>query len=303
MWSLSAALRRIGVRAGPDRSEEALQVARIKKQFRECVGYELNLKRPRSFNEKMQWLKLYYQHPLLTRCADKAAVRGYVAETIGAEYLVPGLGIYQHPEDIDFDRLPDKFVLKTNHGYRQNIICRSKDTLDRHLALEQLRAWIRPEANLYFQTYEWCYRDIPPRIVCETLLEVEDGGDLKDYKVMCFNGKPELLFVCSDRWTELKVDFFDLDWNRLPFTRSHPLSSTPLEKPATFHQMVDLAAKLAAPFPFVRVDFYEVQGRALFGEMTFYPGSGMERFDPVEWDYKLGALLTLPAPLILPRSS
>jgi len=303
MWSLGAALRRLGIPTGPDRSEEALEVARIKEQFRECVGYELNLKRPRSFNEKMQWLKLYYQHPLMTRCADKVAVRGYVAETIGTGYLVPALGIYQHPEDIDFDRLPDRFVLKTNHGSAQNIVCRSKDTFDRQLALEQLRAWIRPEANLYYQTYEWCYRDIPPRIVCEAFLEAEGGGDLKDYKVMCFSGRPELLFVCSDRQTELKVDFFDLEWNRLPFTRSHPLATTPLEQPRTFDQMVDLAEKLAAPFPFVRVDFYEVRGRAWFGEMTFYPGSGMERFDPVEWDDKLGALLTLPEPLIQPRPS
>ncbi|MFZ2038562.1 MAG: ATP-grasp fold amidoligase family protein [Minisyncoccia bacterium] len=264
-------------------------------QFHEYVGYRPNFENPQSFNEKIQWLKLYYHDPLMTKCADKYEVRNYVKEKIGQQYLIKLLGVYNSPEKINFKELPSKFVLKVNHGSGQNIICKNKNTLDISKTKKTLSEWLKNESNHYFYSYEWCYKSIKPLIICEEMIGESLKNDLVDYKFMCFNGKVEMFFVCSDRQKGLKVDFFDLNWNKMPFIRYYENSSNIIKKPKNFDKMIRLSEVLSKPFPFVRVDFYEANDNVYFGEMTFYPGNGMEPFTPVEWDYKIGDLIKLPS--------
>jgi hypothetical protein len=227
----------------------------------------------------------------MTLCADKVNVRNYIQSTLGDTYLVELLGIYDSVNAIDINELPDKFVLKVNHSSGQNIICRNRNELDWANAKLKLQHWMNPQSNHYFFSYDWCYKDIKPQIICEKYIDQED---LLEYKFLCFGGKAEMLYVCTERRTGLKIDFFDLHWNWLPFTRYYPNCTRRIPKPAVFDEMIHVAEKLAEPFPFVRVDLYEDDGKVLFGELTFYPGNGMERFDPVEWDFKVGELLQLP---------
>ena len=267
----------------------------LEEQFRRYAGYKLNLDKPQTFNEKLQWLKLYYHrhpNPLLTVCADKVAVRDYIAEKIGEEYLIPCLGVWDNPDDIDFDKLPNKFVLKVNWGSGQNIIVKDKSKLDIADAREKLRQWMKRESNHYFAFFEWPYKDIKPKIIAEKYMDFD--VDLMDYKIMCYNGMPKNLFVCSERFSGLKVTFFDLNWKRLPFIRQYPASSKKIEKPKSFDKMLEFSKILAKPFPFVRVDFFYLNGNLYIGELTFFPGAGIETFTPEEWDKKLGDLLVLP---------
>lgn len=276
----------------PTRKEK---ISKISNQFLASLGYELDLKNPRTFNEKLQWLKIYYRNDLMSVCADKYRVREYVRKTIGDQYLVPLLGVYDRVEDIDFDLLPDRFVLKVNHGSGQNIICRAKEELNVEDAKRKLREWIRPESNHYFYSYEWCYKDIVPKIIAEKYIFSNDESGLVDYKFLCFGNNCGISFTCSERSSgKLKVDFFDKDWRHLPFTRYYPNAKDIPSKPKNFDEMKKLAEKLSSPFPFVRVDFYEVGSKLYFSELTFYPGNGMEGFTPEEWDRKLGDLLILP---------
>lgn len=261
-------------------------------QFERMCGYKLNLDNPQTFNEKIQWLKLYYRNPLMTKCADKVGVREYIKEKIGEEYLVPIIGVYNSVDEIDFDTLPNKFVMKVNWGSGQNIIVTDKSKLDIKEAKEKLNNWMKLENNHYYNHFEWCYKNIQPKIVVEEFLDFE--SDLIDYKIMCYNGEPQNLFTCSERNAGLKVTFFDLNWKRLPFTRKYPSSSIDIKKPIFFDEMLQIARKLAEPFPFVRVDFYCVKNKLYIGEMTFFPGAGHEKFAPVEWDYKLGNMINLP---------
>lgn len=265
----------------------------LNKQFKEHTGYPLRWKDPQTFNEKIQWLKLHYRDPLITKCSDKHAVRDYVEETIGKKYLIDLVGAWDKVADIDFSALPKKFVLKANNGSGTNLICHDKSKLDLSEIKEKLENWLKPEASHYFFSFEWGYKDVKPKIICEKLIENRTG--LTDYKFFCFNGKPRLLSVGSDRQSGLKLDFFDLDWNRLPFSRHFQNSPKLPKQPKHFDEMIRLARKLSAPFPFVRVDFYEAKGGVMFGELTFYPGAGLTAFDPVEADYQLGNLLDLPA--------
>lgn len=269
----------------------------IETQFERNCGYKPNIRSPKGFNEKLQWLKLYYCDPLVTKCSDKYGVREYIENTIGSQYLVPLLGVWTKVEDIDWDALPEQFVLKVNWGWGQNIIVRNKSQLDVQNAINDLSKWMRPESNHYFHSFEWSYKDIQPKIIAEEYIGALEE-DLPDYKFMCFNGNPALMFVVTDRFTNLSVTFHDSEFNRLPFSRSHPVKSTPIAKPAYFEEMLALSKSLSKPFPFVRCDFYEVDGKIYCGELTFYPGNGMEPFDPVDWDNRLGEMLTLPRPLM-----
>lgn len=275
------------------RLPRVLQRVIIARQFRRSVGYRLNISKPQSFNEKLQWLKLYHRDPLITICADKYLVREYVGRVIGEEYLTRLYGTYDHAEDVDFQRLPDRFVLKTNNGSGTNVICTSNSVLDHSATRSKLATWLA-DRNLYAVSFEWAYRDIEPKIICEELLLPASGADLIDYKIMCFNGKARMVFTCTDRKSSLKVDFFDLNWNHLPFQRKFANNERPVPRPKNLDAMISLAEKLAAPFPFVRVDFYDLDTRIVFGELTFYPGNGMEPFEPVSWDYDLGRELGLP---------
>lgn len=261
--------------------------------FQNSIGKTLNLLNPQTFNEKIQWLKLYDRNPLYTTLVDKYEVREYIGRTIGDQYLVPLLGIYDNVEEIDLSKLPNKFVLKCTHDSGTVIICRDKKIFDFFAAKNELKC--AQKKQFYYNGREWPYKNIKPRIICEELLINDSQDDLVDYKILCFNGVPKCLFLCLDRRSEsgLKVDFYDLDWNPLPFERHYPRSGKIIEKPACFNEMLDLSRKLSKDIPFVRVDFYIVNNQIKFGELTFFPGSGFEEFTPESYDYLLGSWIDL----------
>ena len=262
--------------------------------YRARIGRGLDLENPRAFNEKLQWLKLYDRNPLYTTLVDKAAVKPWVAERIGWEHVVPTIGVWDSFDAIDFDALPDRFVLKCTHDSGGLAICRDRATFDVEAARRKIERSLA--RNYFWSGREWPYREVPPRILAEEYLDPSAGRmDLTDYKFMCFGGRALCIFTCTGRAErDLRVDFFDLGWNRLPFTRHYPASDVPPEPPACLREMVVMSEILAEGVPFVRVDFYEAAGRAYFGELTLYPGSGMEEFDPERWDYELGSWLELP---------
>ena len=263
----------------------------LSKYYKERTGKSLNIKNPKTFSEKIQWLKMNYHNPLITICSDKYLVRDYIKEKIGNEYLIPQLGVWDKPEDIDFDRLPTQFVLKVNWGSGQNIIVTDKSKLDIKEAKEKLSNWLLPQQNNYYRGIEWAYKNIQPKIIAEKYLE--NAEQILDYKFMCYNGICKNMFVCSNRRTSLNVDFFDTKYNHLPFKRKFENALIEPKKPKYFDKMIELSETLAKPFPFVRVDWYEHNDKIYFGELTFYPGNGMEKFEPQEWDLKLGSLLNL----------
>lgn len=252
------------------------------------MDHRLDLKNPRTFNEKLQWLKLYNRRPEYTMMADKVLVRDYIAKTLGPEYLIPLLGVWDDPDEIDFDKLPDRFVLKCNHNSGLGMcICKDKSKLDIDKVRKELREGLKQ--NYYLTGREWPYKDIPRKILCEQYME--DGSEeLVDYKLMCFGGEVQCSFVCSERFSSngLRVTFFDRDWRVMPFERHYPKSDSPIPKPQCYTKMVAFAEKLSEGMPFVRVDFYEIGGRLYFGELTFFPGGGYEEFTPEEYDGILG---------------
>lgn len=255
-----------------------------------------DLKNPTTYNEKLQWLKLHDRQPLYTQLVDKYEVRRFVEERIGGEYLVPlAGGPWNSFDEIDFDALPERFVLKCTHDSGGLVICRDKRTLDREKARRRISQSL--QQNFYYHNREWPYKDVQPRIIAEAYMEDASTNELRDYKFFCFDGEPRMLFVASDRQTageETKFDFFDMDYNHLDLRNGHPNAAVPPEKPAQFGLMRELAQKLSQGIPHVRVDLYEVNGRVYFGEMTFYHWSGMVPFDPPEWDRKLGSWIGLP---------
>lgn len=260
----------------------------LKYAFKSKLGYDLNLENPQTFNEKLQWLKLYDRRPEYTVMVDKYLAKQYVADKIGEQYIIPTLGVWDSPDEIDFDKLPDQFVLKCNHNSGLGMcICRNKSELDIKKVKSELRKGIKQ--NYYLGGREWSYKNVPRKIIGEKYM----GDDLNDYKLMCFNGKVKCSFVCSERNYGLHVTFFDNDWNKLPFERHYPASDKNIPKPQKYDEMVSLAEKLSSGIPFVRVDFYEINGHIFFGELTFYPGSGFEEFTPIDADYLLGSYISL----------
>lgn len=262
--------------------------------YKRKFGKNLNLEDPKTFNEKMQWLKLYDRNPKYTNMVDKYEAKKYVSNIIGKEYIIPTLGIWDKFEDIDFKKLPNTFVLKPTHTSGNVFICKDKNQIDYKKLKKGVDKWLK--RNYYYTGREWPYKNIKPRIIAETYMKNKDEVGLKDYKLMCFNGKVKCSFVCSNRNSKegLNVDFYDLNWNKMPFTRHYPNSKENIKKPINYELMIELSEKLAADIPFVRVDFYEVNGKLYFGELTFYPGSGFEEFYPEEYDKILGDMLELP---------
>lgn len=256
------------------------------------MGKRLNITNPKSFNEKIQWLKLYDRRLEYTKMVDKYEVRKYISEIIGEQYLIPLLGVYNNFEEIDFSKLPNKFVLKCTHDSGGLVICKDKNKFDIEKAKMKINNCLK--RNYYFQWREWPYKNIKPRIICEKYMVDESGIELKDYKFMCFNGQVKCLFVCLNRNSSngLNVDFYDMDWNPMPFERHYSSSGTTIPKPKNFDMMVEFAKKLSKNIPFVRVDFYETNGQLYFGELTFYPGSGYEEFKPESYDYLLGSWIS-----------
>lgn len=258
------------------------------------LGRKLDLKNPQAFNEKLQWLKLYDHRPEYITMVDKVAVKEYVAERIGLNFIIPTLGVWEKSEDIDWDSLPDQFVLKWNHDSGSIVICKDKTTFDRDAAIEKLSYGAK--VNGFWFGREWPYKGVRPVLLAEKYMEDESSSVLVDYKFMCFNGKSRCCFTCTNRFSEegLKVTFYDNDWNIMPFERSHPRETTPINQPYSYEKMKAAAEKLSEGLPFARIDFYEINKRPYFGEITLYPGSGYEAFQPEEWDYTMGSWITLP---------
>lgn len=264
----------------------------LRMKYRMVFGRPLLVDGPLAFTEKIQWQKLRDRNPLYHTLVDKAAVKPYVAERIGAEHVVPTLGVWERPDQIDWEALPAQFVLKCTHDSGSTIVCTDKASFDREAACAKLAAALA--CDYWKRDREWAYKDVPRRIIAEEYL----GAGLADYKIFCFGGKPEFLFVATDRDnpdTETKFDFFDTSWQHLDIRNGHPNAATPPAKPAHFEQMLALAEALADKFPQVRIDFYETpDGLVLFGEYTFYHWSGFVPFDPDRADAMLGKYFKIP---------
>ena len=243
-------------------------------------GYWPNWKNPQTFNEKLQWLKLYNRRPEYTMMVDKYAVKDYVAKIIG--------------EDIDWESLPDRFVLKTTHGGGNTgvVICKDKTSFDKEKAIEKLNMSLKQD--IYRTLREWPYKNVPRRILAEQLIE-GDNNDLPDYKFFCFNGEVKALFIGTERGSgDVKFDYFDADFNHLDLVQFHPMSGKQLERPICFEEMKHVASALSQGIPHVRVDLYNVNNKIYFGELTFFHHGGVTPFHPKTWDEIFGSWLMLP---------
>lgn len=259
------------------------------------LGRKLNLKNPKTFNEKLQWLKLYNHKPEYTIMVDKVKAKEYVAKLIGEEHIIPTLGVWDDPDDIDFDALPDQFVLKCNHNSGTGMcICRDKSKLD----IEKVKAELRKglKENYFMRWREWPYKNVPRKILAEKFMVDESGTELKDYKIFCFNGEPRYCQVISDRNTDEKIDFYDMHWKRLVglvgLNDKVHNSEYAIPCPESFENMKQMASLLAKSIPFSRIDFYEINHQAYFGEITFFPATGFGNFNPREWNVKMGDMIT-----------
>jgi len=261
--------------------------------YRLRTGETLDIEHPRTFNEKMQWLKLHDSTPLKTRLADKYRVREYVRKKVGEDHLIPLLGVWNRFDDIDFDALPQRFCLKANHGSGWNVIVRDKKMLDRAAVKRKFDEWLGM-SYAFCKGLELYYKAIPPKIVAEAYIE-NASGQLYDYKVWCFGGKPEYITFLADRRTKLKMVFHDLAWVPQPFVYNYPRYEEPVPRPSNLDELLSLAQKLAGGFPFVRVDLYRLDDGSLkFGEMTFTPHSGICKWTPPQWNRKLGEMIPVP---------
>lgn len=260
------------------------------------MGKKLDLKNPKTFNEKLQWLKLYNHNPAYTVMVDKVKAKEYVAGIIGEEHIIPTLGVWDDPDDIDFDALPNQFVLKCNHNSGTGMcICRDKSKLD----IEKVKAELRKglKENYFMRWREWPYKNVPRKILAEKFMVDESGTELKDYKIFCFNGEPRYCQVISDRHTDEKIDFYDMYWKRLVglvgLNDKVHNSEYAIPCPESFEDMKLMASLLAKSIPFSRIDFYEINHQAYFGEITFFPATGFGNFNPREWNVKMGDMITL----------
>ena len=266
----------------------------IRLEFFRNFGRFPNLKDPKTYNEKLQWLKLYDRNPAYSPMVDKYEAKRYIAQRVGEQYIVPNLGVWNRFEEIDFDSLPSQFVLKTVHDCGGVVICQDKEKLDRKEAKRFLKQ--HQKRNYYLYQREWPYKNVKPRILAEEFMKDAATGELRDYKFFCFNGEPKALFIASERQAEgeTKFDFFDMEFNHMDVRNGHPNADVPPAKPACFEEMKELAAKLSAGIPHLRVDFYEMNGKLYVGELTFFHWSGMVPFEPASWDDTFGSWLTLP---------
>jgi hypothetical protein len=252
----------------------------------------LDLKNPKTFNQKLQWLKIHNIDPKYEKMTDKYEVRKIIKEIVGEEFLIPLLGVWNYFDEIDFEKMPNQFVLKPNHLSGSVVVCRDKSTFNINEARKILTRALRK--NYFYGGRETPYKNIKPRIIAENYMVDESGEELKDYKFFCFNGSPKLFFVATGRNIgKTKFDFFDLDYNHLPFTNGHGNANIPIMKPKNFNQMVEIAKKLSEGIPHVRVDLYNVDGKIYFGEYTFHHWGGIVPFEPREWDEKIGEMIDI----------
>lgn len=262
--------------------------------IRVTCGYWPNWRNPKTYNEKLNWLKLNDRRPEYTMMVDKYAVKDYVSIIIGSEYVIPTIGVWDNPEDIEWDALPNRFVLKTTHGGGNEgvVICKDINTFDREKAIEKLNKSLKQD--IYRKLREWPYKNVPRRIIAEKFIEGENG-DLPDYKFFAFDGVVRALFIGSERGSgDVKFDYFDAEFNHLDLVQYHPMSGRNIPKPENFEEMKEIASKLSRGIPNVRVDLYNVKGKIYFGELTFFHHGGVTPFHPQEWDYTFGSWITLP---------
>lgn len=259
------------------------------------MGRRLNLLNPSTFNEKIQWLKIFDRRIDYTYMVDKIKAKEFVSKIIGDKYIIPTYGTWNKFELIDFSKLPNEFVLKTTHDSGTVVICKNKENLN-YKKIEKLFNK-RLKRQYYFTSREWPYKNVKPQIIAEKLLVDSSGTDILDYKFMVFHGQVKMVFVCSDRESEgsLKVDFFDTDWNLMPFIRKYENSTKVIAKPGKLNEMIEIAEKISKNINtvFLRIDLYEVNNQVYFSEITFYPGGGWESFSPEIWDFTIGEWLDL----------
>ena len=267
----------------------------IKKAFKAHLGYSLDLNNPKTFNEKLQWLKLYDRKPIYTTMVDKVLVKDYVANIIGKEYIIPTLGVWDSPDEIDYSKLPDKFVLKCNHNSGLGMcICKDKSSLYINKVNRELQEGLKQ--NYYLTQREWPYKNVKRKIIAEEYL----GTDLIDYRFYCFDGKVEYIYQYFNKTAEddskpmiNNCNIYDRKWKLQEFHQASTPSGNTIA-PIQLELMIELSEKLSRNCPFIRVDFYDINGKVFFGELTFYPGAGFSKFYPPEYDEVIGKKLILP---------
>lgn len=264
----------------------------LKILYRIRLKKKLDLKNPKTFNEKLQWLKLYNRKPEYTQMVDKYEAKQYVAECIGEEYVVPCYGVWNSFDEIPFDELPNQFVLKCTHDSGGLVICRDKDRLDKEAAKQKLESC--QKRNYYYGSREWPYKNVKPRIIAEKYLEdtVEDA--LTDYKFFCFNGEAKIMYISKDKGKNPKTDFFDMQFMHLPIQARDPNADVQPQRPVQFDEMRRIAEILSQGIPHLRVDFYIVDQKIYIGEMTFFHMSGLVSITPAEWNEKMGSWISVP---------
>jgi hypothetical protein len=261
----------------------------LKLMYWSRIGKNLNLKKPITYNEKLQWLKLYDRRNEMITYVDKYAIRDYIKDTIGDKYLVPLLGVYYNFDEIDFGRLPEQFVLKCTHDSGGIVICKEKNKLDVKVARKIIEFYLK--RKFYYHGREWPYKYVKPRIICEQYLQ----DNITDYKLMCFHGEPKLIQVHRNRNTNRKtMDFYDVAWNKTPIRRKTPTAKDLIPQPQQFDEMLSISRKLSKNEIHVRIDLYEVDGKVYFSEKTYYSASGMEPFLEDKYDELIGSWIQLP---------
>ena len=268
----------------------------LKLLYRLKLGRKLDLKNPKRFTEKLQWLKLYDRKPNYPKLVDKAEVKDYVAGIIGDEYIIPTLGVWNQPEDIEWDNLPERFILKTTHGGGGSgvVICNDKSQLDKKLTIDKLNRSMKQD--IYATLREWPYKDIPHRVIAEQLLDKDSQyDDIPDYKFYCFNGIPKVVLIATNRFTDHNFNYYDMEFNKLNITSSAGRNAaTEFIKPSRFEEMKEIALKLSQGFAHIRVDLYYSNNKIYFGELTFYDSSGFDNLSSDSVDLEWGSWIKLP---------
>lgn len=257
------------------------------------TGKKINWENPKSFNEKLNWLKLYDRRPEYVMMADKYEVRKYIEEKLGEEYLIPVLGVWNSVDEIDFSKLPEQFVLKCTHDSASVVICKDKHTFNKENAIERLKSSLK--INYFYPSREWPYKEIKPRIIAEQYMVDESHTELKDYKIYNFNGEPELIQVDFGRFTHHERNLYSTEWEYIDEQIEYPKNSkVQIAKPDNLEEMLMCAKKLSKGLPSVRTDFYSINGKTYFGEITFYQEGGFGKFENESYERKLGDLIQLP---------
>ena len=265
----------------------------LKLLYKSVTNKNLNLQNPETFNEKLQWLKLYDRNPEYTKMVDKYEVKKYITNVIDEKYIIPTIGVWDNFDDIDFNKIPNQFVIKCTHDSGGIYICKNKENFNKEEAKKIINKCLK--RNYYYYSREWPYKYVKPRIIIEKYMSDESNYELKDYKFFCFNGIPKFVQVDFDRFSNHKRNIYSLEWKLLNFEIEFPSDKhKKIEKPINFEKMIELARLLSKDIPHIRVDFYSINEKIYFGELTFYHGAGLEKFTPNEYDKILGNWINLP---------